>query len=61
MWEPGLLAEVFRHTAPGGRFATYAAAGRVRRALQAAGFAVERRPGFGTKREMLAGQRPEAP
>ena len=40
-------------------FATYAAAGHVRRALAAAGFDVTRREGFGTKREMLAGHRPE--
>jgi tRNA U34 5-methylaminomethyl-2-thiouridine-forming methyltransferase MnmC len=39
----------------GGTFATYAAAGFVRRNLQSAGFSVERRPGFGSKREMLRG------
>lgn len=55
LWEPALLAEVARHTAPGGTVATYSAAGAVRRALAAAGFAVERRPGFGTKRHMSAG------
>ena len=58
MWSAELMAEVFRLTAPGGRFATYAAAGFVRRNLIAAGFAVERRPGFAGKREMLCGQRP---
>ncbi len=42
LWEPALLAEVARHTAPGGTAATYTAAGHVRRALAAAGFAVER-------------------
>ena len=52
LWEPSLLAEVARHTAPGGTAATYSAAGDVRRALAAAGFAVERRPGFGRKRHM---------
>ncbi|MDU8943978.1 tRNA (5-methylaminomethyl-2-thiouridine)(34)-methyltransferase MnmD [Ovoidimarina sediminis] len=52
LWEPGLLAEVARHTAPGGTAATYSAAGDVRRGLEAAGFAVERRPGFGRKRHM---------
>jgi tRNA U34 5-methylaminomethyl-2-thiouridine-forming methyltransferase MnmC len=56
MWEPELLAEVARHTAPGGSFATYTAAGGVRRALAAAGFAVERRAGFGRKRHMTAGR-----
>ncbi len=57
LWDPTLLAEVARHTAPGGTFATYTAAGHVRRALAAAGFAVDRRPGFGRKRHMTAGQR----
>lgn len=60
MWSAELMAEVFRLTAPGGRFATYAAAGFVRRNLLAAGFAVERRPGFAGKREMLCGERPSA-
>ncbi len=55
LWEPGLLAEVARHTAPGGTFATYTAAGAVRRALAEAGFAVERVPGFGRKRHMSRG------
>jgi len=54
LWEPGLMREVARHTAPGGTAATYSAAGAVRRALEAAGFAVERRPGHGRKRHMTA-------
>lgn len=58
MWSVELMGEVFAHTVPGGRFSTYAAAGFVRRNLFAAGFAVERRPGFAGKREMLCGQRP---
>jgi tRNA U34 5-methylaminomethyl-2-thiouridine-forming methyltransferase MnmC len=56
LWEPALMAEVARHTTPGGTFATYSAAGAVRRALAAAGFSVERRPGFGAKRHMSAGR-----
>lgn len=55
MWSEALMRTVFDHTAPGGTFATYAAAGFVRRNLIAAGFAVERRPGFAGKREMLCG------
>ncbi|MEM6728936.1 MAG: tRNA (5-methylaminomethyl-2-thiouridine)(34)-methyltransferase MnmD, partial [Pseudomonadota bacterium] len=47
LWGEALIGEVARHTAPGGTFATYTAAGDVRRALSAAGFAVERVPGFG--------------
>ncbi len=55
LWEPALMAEVAAHTAPGGTFATYTAAGYVRRALEAAGFAVTRAPGFGRKRHMSTG------
>ncbi len=55
MWEPAVLQAVARRTAPGGSFATYTAAGHVRAALAGAGFAVERRPGFGRKRHMTAG------
>ncbi len=55
MWGEDLMAEVGRHTVTGGSFATYTAAGHVRRALQAAGFAVERAPGFAGKRHMSRG------
>ncbi|SFD02591.1 tRNA (5-methylaminomethyl-2-thiouridine)(34)-methyltransferase MnmD [Tropicimonas isoalkanivorans] len=57
LWQADLMAEVARHTRPGGTFATYTAAGEVRRALTAAGFTVERRPGYGRKRHMTAGKR----
>lgn len=57
MWGADLMAEVGAHTAPGGTFATYTAAGHVRRALAEAGFAVERVPGFGHKRHMSRGVR----
>ena len=56
LWSPDLMAQVARHTAPGGTFATYTAAGHVRRALSDAGFAVTRTPGFGRKRHMTTGQ-----
>ncbi len=55
LWNETLLAEVFTKTKPGGTFATYSAAGFVRRNLQAAGFKVSRIKGFDTKREMLSG------
>lgn len=55
LWSPEIMAEVARHTAPHGTFATYTAAGHVRRSLQDAGFQVERRPGHGRKRHMSAG------
>ena len=58
MWSEKILKSVHEHTRPGGTFATYAAAGFVRRNLIAAGFQVERRPGFAGKREMLCGSRP---
>lgn len=58
LWDPALLREVARHTMPEGTCATYSAAGDVRRALAAAGFAVERRAGFGRKRHMSAGRLP---
>jgi tRNA U34 5-methylaminomethyl-2-thiouridine-forming methyltransferase MnmC len=55
LWGKGLMTEVAAHTAPGGTFATYSAAGAVRRALAAAGFSVTRRPGYGRKRHMTTG------
>lgn len=56
LWDEALLAEVARHTTPGGTFATYTAAGHVRRALTEAGFAVVRQPGFGRKKHMTSGR-----
>lgn len=55
LWSPELMAEVARHTAPRGTFATYTAAGHVRRALSAAGFDVARVAGYGRKRHMSKG------
>lgn len=55
LWADDLMLAVAAHTAAGGTFATYTAAGQVRRALAQAGFAVTRLPGFGTKRHMSAG------
>lgn len=55
MWSGAVLTEVGTHTAKTGSFATYTAAGHVRRALEAAGFTVGRRPGFGRKRHMSCG------
>ncbi|MCG6904607.1 MAG: tRNA (5-methylaminomethyl-2-thiouridine)(34)-methyltransferase MnmD [Rhodobacter sp.] len=56
LWEPALMRSVATHTAPQGSFATYTAAGHVRRELDAAGFDVTRQPGFGRKRHMTAGR-----
>lgn len=55
LWGDEVLTEVARHTGAGGTFATYTAAGFVRRSLQAAGFAVTRKPGYGRKRHMSCG------
>lgn len=57
MWTDQVLGEVGKHTNPHGTFATYTAAGFVRRGLQSAGFSVQKRRGFGRKREMLVGQK----
>lgn len=56
LWGQDLMAAVARHTAPGGTFATYTAAGHVRSALAEAGFDVTRVPGFGRKRHMTTGR-----
>ncbi|MGF1462223.1 MAG: bifunctional tRNA (5-methylaminomethyl-2-thiouridine)(34)-methyltransferase MnmD/FAD-dependent 5-carboxymethylaminomethyl-2-thiouridine(34) oxidoreductase MnmC [Maricaulaceae bacterium] len=53
MWRPALYPQIARASAPGARLATYTVAGAVRQGLTAAGFAVEKRPGFGKKRERL--------
>lgn len=55
LWEEPLMQAVAAHTAPNGTFATYTAAGAVRRSLQDAGFTVTRQPGFGRKRHMSIG------
>lgn len=56
LWGDDLMAQVAAHTAPGGTFATYTAAGHVRRALASAGFTVTRAQGFAGKRHMSRGQ-----
>jgi tRNA 5-methylaminomethyl-2-thiouridine biosynthesis bifunctional protein len=63
MWSPDVFAEVARLSAPQATAATFTVAGEVRRGLAAAGFAVEKRKGFGRKREMLTARltRPRGP
>lgn len=53
MWTPALFAHIARLSKPGAPAATFTVAGAVRRGLVDAGFAVEKRPGFGRKRERL--------
>lgn len=55
MWNEHLYQQMFRLTKNGGTFATFTASSNVRRGLQAAGFEVYKRKGFGKKREMLWG------
>jgi len=55
LWSPEILQAVGKHTAKSGTFATYTAAGHVRRALIEAGFTVTRPAGHGKKRHMSAG------
>jgi tRNA 5-methylaminomethyl-2-thiouridine biosynthesis bifunctional protein len=58
LWSPAIMKELARLAAPGATIATWTVAGSVRAALGEAGFAVEKRAGFGRKREMLAGSFP---
>ncbi len=60
LWGKELLQAVGEKTAASGAFATYTAAGWVRRNLQAAGFAVDRIKGYGRKRQMMVGQKTAA-
>ncbi len=53
MWSPAVFRALARLAASGATAATWTVAGHVRDGLAAAGFAVEKRPGFGIKREML--------
>jgi len=55
MWSPDVCAQLARLGAPGATLATWSVAGSVRRAVQSAGFSVEKRLGFAGKRQMLVG------
>lgn len=54
-WTPALFEEVARLSRPGARFSTFTAASEIRHRLEAAGFRVAKRPGWGKKREHLVG------
>ncbi|WP_046078301.1 bifunctional tRNA (5-methylaminomethyl-2-thiouridine)(34)-methyltransferase MnmD/FAD-dependent 5-carboxymethylaminomethyl-2-thiouridine(34) oxidoreductase MnmC [Halomonas sp. HG01] len=56
MWHDALFAAMAARSRPGATFATFTCAGVVKRGLRAAGFAWRKVPGFGRKREMLAGE-----
>ncbi len=53
MWSDAVLARVAALSAPGCVAATFTVAGDVRRRLQDGGFTVEKKPGFGRKRQRL--------
>ncbi|MFX4223092.1 MAG: tRNA (5-methylaminomethyl-2-thiouridine)(34)-methyltransferase MnmD [Thalassobaculum sp.] len=56
MWRPEVLRQVARLSAPDARLASFTAAGQVRRGLAEVGFEVGKRPGFGRKRDCIAGR-----
>lgn len=58
MWRQEVLDLVAARSAPGARAATFTVAGSVRRGLTQAGFTVDKRPGFGRKRERLEARLP---
>ena len=55
MWQPELFNAMAARSRPGATFATFTCAGIVKRGLKAAGFSWKKVPGYGRKREMLAG------
>ena len=59
LWNRDLLLAIARLTRTGGSFATFTAAGSVRQRLSEAGFQVEKCRGFGRKRDMLIGFKPQ--
>ena len=55
MWSESVFEHMARLSRTGASFATFTAAGFVRRGLQVQGFDVSKVKGFGTKRDMLTG------
>lgn len=58
MWTDTVFQNMARLSNPGTTFATFTAAGIVKRGLKDAGFTVEKKDGFGFKRDMLTGYKP---
>ena len=56
LWSPDVCRALARLARQGATLATWSVAGQVRRSLSAAGFVLEKRPGFAGKRQMLAGR-----
>ncbi|MDA0939823.1 MAG: tRNA (5-methylaminomethyl-2-thiouridine)(34)-methyltransferase MnmD [Bacteroidetes bacterium] len=61
LWTPRAMDRMRLALKPGGQLVTYCAKGDVRRAMEEAGFAVERVPGPPGKREMLRATRVDRP
>ena len=53
MWTQGVFEAIARLSGPGTSLSTFTVAGSVRKGLAAAGFEVQKAPGFGRKRDML--------
>ena len=60
MWHLALFKKMVALSNPQATLATFTAAGFVRRALNESGFIMQKRKGYGKKREMLVGYIPEA-
>jgi len=58
MWTAPLFDALARCSRPGATLSSFTAAGQVRRGLEAAGFQVERVPGFASKRHRIDAVRP---
>ncbi len=58
MWSGGIAEALAALAAPGASLATWTVLEEVMAQFAAAGFALEKRPGFGTKRYMLSGRKP---
>lgn len=61
LWSPELMQQLAERCAPDATAASYSIAAPVRHALTAAGFEVERRPGYGRKRDSLHAHRAGTP
>ncbi|CAG0995098.1 partial tRNA 5-methylaminomethyl-2-thiouridine biosynthesis bifunctional protein MnmC, partial [Rhodocyclaceae bacterium] len=60
MWSDALFTALFERAAPGATLASWSVLDDMMFRLARAGFALEKRPGFGTKRYMLAARKPGA-
>lgn len=59
MWSDEIIAHACSFLKPGGTFVTYAITGKLKRAVKASGFTIEKLPGAPGKREMLRATKAE--